>query len=183
MLHSIYASPLYRIAQLFPGDILVIRIKGTACASRTGVLHLGFRGWKCKWSSLPEGCPYPGCRGWAQALRAALVQRTVWATPHHTHGAAPSEQAGHGKSKSPQHISGFASTGQQRVKNRAKNKVGSLKYSSFYPVSNSVNSLVCLGARHVRLKGLHHTKQNHSIYTHALVHSEILQVKNYSTNV
>lgn len=34
MLHSIYASLLYCIAQLFPGGILTIRIKGSACVSR-----------------------------------------------------------------------------------------------------------------------------------------------------
>lgn len=59
----------------------------------------------------PRAALSPGCRGCAQALRAALVQRTVW--------AAPSEQAREGKSKSPQHTSGSASTGQQRIKNRA----------------------------------------------------------------
>lgn len=89
-------------------------------------------------ASSPRAALSPGCRERTQALRAALVQRTVWAAHSHvtrlchTHGAAPSEWAWDGKSKSPQCISGFASTGQQRVKNRAKNEGGGLKYYFFF---------------------------------------------------
>lgn len=90
----------------------------------------------------PRAALRPGCRGrhghWEQPwCRELCGQRFC-----HNHGAAPSEQAWDGKSQSPQHISGFASTGQQRVKNRSKNEGRGLKYSFFYsPVSNSTDSL------------------------------------------
>ena len=64
-----------------------------------------------------EPSTQPRCR----ALRGQALR--------HTHVAASSEQAWEGKSKSPLDASGFVSTEEQRIKNRAKNEGGALKDS------------------------------------------------------
>lgn len=177
VLHIIYASPLYCIAQSFPGDILVIRTRATACASRTGVLHLGFRRWACEWSSLPEGCPQPRlqrvCTGSESSPGAEnCVGSPLWA------GTGGEEQVTTAHFWVCKHW-----TAKDKEQGFCSVKAGGLKYSSFVPVSNSMDSLG--SARVQGIWGSRDFIENKSpaSIAHVLVLSEILQVKNDSTKV